>query len=38
MGKNKKNFCKKCKIPMRKKGQVKEGEKRFRCPKCGDEK
>ena len=29
-------FCRKCRIPMRKKGAFKLGEKRFRCPKCGE--
>lgn len=30
-------ICLKCKIAMKKKGQIKEGEKRYRCPKCGVE-
>lgn len=38
--KNKKKcnpFCKNCKIPTRKKQKLKDGELRFKCPKCGDE-
>ena len=34
----KNNMCKRCKIPMRKKGSIKIEEKRFKCPKCGKEK
>jgi len=30
-------FCRKCRIPMRKKGAAKIGEPRYKCPKCGDE-
>ena len=30
-------ICKDCKIPMKKKGKIKEGEKRYKCPKCGAE-
>lgn len=29
--------CNKCKIPMNKKGRIKIGEKRYKCPKCGFE-
>ena len=35
--KHKNPFCKKCKIPMKKKGKIKVGEKRYKCIKCGDE-
>lgn len=34
---NKNPFCKECRIPMDKKGSVKEGEPRFFCSRCGAE-
>ena len=30
-------ICETCKIPMQKKGNIKLGEKRFKCRKCGRE-